>query len=95
MAQGVNGHYVEKFCESLEDQTAIQAWKDALQECIESNTGKWVSWATLFELWKNVKVGRDDLDDPGELLRTSSTLKEFVGRNPETGPPDPSNPDTP
>ena len=95
MAQGVNGYYVEKFCESLEDQTAIQAWKGALQECIESNTGKWVSWATLFELWKNVKVSMEDLDDPGELLRTSGTLKEFVGRNPETEPPDPSNPDTP
>ena len=67
MAQGVNGHYVEKFCEYLEDQTAIQAWKGALQECIESNTGQWVSWLTLFELWKNVKVSMEDLDDPGEL----------------------------
>ena len=95
MTQGVNGHYVEKFCESLEDQTAIQAWKGALQECIESNTGKWVSWSTLFELWKNVKTNMEDLDDPGELLRSSGTLKEFVGRNPETGPPDPSSPDTP
>ena len=95
MTQGVNGHYVEKFCESLEDQTAIQAWKGALQECIESNTGKWVSWSTLFELWKNVKLGMEDLEDPGDLLRTSGTLKEFVGRNPETEPPDRNSPDTP
>ena len=87
MAQGVNGYYVEKFCKSLEDQTSVQAWKGALQECVSSNTGKWVHWSTLFELWKNV--------DPGDLLRTSATLKEFVGRNPKTEPPDRNSPDTP
>ena len=67
----VQGYYVEKFCEALEDQTAIQAWRGALQECLESNTGRWVSWATLFELWKDVKINMDDLDDPGDLLRSS------------------------
>ena len=39
-----------------------------------------------------MKVGRED---PGELLRTSETLKEFVGRNPETEPLDRDNPETP
>ena len=64
MTQGVHGYYIEKLCEHLEDQTAVQAWKGALQECISSNTGKWVQWLTLFELWKKVKVSSDDLEDP-------------------------------
>ena len=49
----------------------------------------------MYELWKTVKVGRDDLEDPGELLRSSESLKKFVGRNPETEPPDRDNPETP
>ena len=95
MTQEVHGYYIEQFCERLEDQTAVQAWKGALQECVSSNTGNWIQWSTLFELWKNVKVGSDDLEDPGELLRTSESLKKFVGRNPETEPPDRDNPETP
>ena len=87
--------YLDKLCEALEDQTAIQAWRGALQDCLESNTGRWVSWATLFELWKEVKINMEDLEDPGDLLRTSGSLKEFVEKNPDPGPPDPSSPDTP
>ena len=68
MTQEVQGYYVEKFCESLEDQTAVQAWKEALQECVSNNTGKWVHWSTLFELWKNVKLGMEDLEDPGDQV---------------------------
>ena len=60
-----------------------------------SNSGNWVQWSTLFELWKNAKEGREDLVDPGELLRSSESLKKFVGRNPKTEPPDRDNPDTP
>ena len=33
--------------------------------------------------------------DPGELLRSSESLKKFVGRNPKMEPPDRENPDTP
>ena len=40
-------------------------------------------------------VGREDLVDPGDLLRTSDTLKKFVGRSPKTEPLDRENPDTP
>ena len=38
---------------------------------------------------------REDLVDPGDLLKTSDTLKNFVGRNPRTDPPDRENPDIP
>ena len=37
----------------------------------------------------------EDLEDQGELLRTSESLKKFVGRNPETEPLDRDNPETP
>ena len=40
-------------------------------------------------------MDREDLVDPGELLRSSESLKKFVGRNPKTEPPDRDNPDTP
>ena len=40
-------------------------------------------------------VGREDLVDPGDLLRTSDMLKKFVGRSPKTKPLDRENPDFP
>ena len=38
---------------------------------------------------------REDLVDPGDLLRSSDMLKNFVGRNPKMEPPDRENPDIP
>ena len=39
--------------------------------------------------------GREDLVDPGDLLKSSDTLKKFVGGNPKTEPLDRENPDIP
>ena len=82
MSQEAQGYYIDQFCERLDDQTAVLAWKEALEACVGSNSGNWIQWSTLFELWKTVKVGSEDLEDPGELLRSSESLKKFVGRNP-------------
>ena len=83
-SQEARGYYIDQFCERLEDETAALAWKGALEACVTSNSGNWVQWATLFDLWKNTMVGREDLVDPGDLLRTSDTLKKFL-RSPQTG----------
>ena len=89
------GYYIDQFCQRLGDETATLAWKGALEACVASNSGNWVQWGTLFDLWKTTMVGREDLVDPGDLLRTSDTLKKFVGRSPKTEPLDRENPDTP
>ena len=56
---------MSQFCKRLDDQIAVLAWKGALEAFVSSNTGNWLQWLTLYELWKTVKVGRDDLEDPG------------------------------
>ena len=39
--------------------------------------------------------GQGGLGGPGKLLRSSESLKKFVGRNPKREPRDRDNPDTP
>ena len=84
--QEAQGYYIDQFCQRLGDETATLAWKGALEACITSNSGNWVQWSTLFELWKTTMESREDLVDPGDLLRSSDTLKNFVGRNPKNSP---------
>ena len=50
------GYYIDQFCERLYDETAVLAWKGALEACVMSNSGYWVQWLTLFELRK--RAGR-------------------------------------
>ena len=93
--QEAQSFYTEHFFQRLGDETATLAWKGALEACITSNSGNWVQWSTLFELWKSTVESREDLVDPGDLLKSSDSLKKFVGRNPNTKPPDRKNPDIP
>ena len=86
-------YYIEQFFQRLGDDTATLAWKGALEASITNNSGNWVPWSTLFELWKSTVEGREDFVDPGDLMKSSDSLKKFVGRNPKTKPPDREMPD--
>ena len=45
-------YYLDQFFVRLGDDTATQAWRNALEASIANNLGNWVSWTSLFELWK-------------------------------------------
>ena len=77
-------YYIDQFFQRLGDDTATLAWKGALEASITNNSGNWVPLSTLFQLWKFTVEGWEDFVDQGDLMKSSDSLKKFLGRNPKT-----------
>ena len=86
-------YYLDQFFERLGDDMATQAWRNALEASITNNSGNWVSWGSLFDLWKVTVEGSDGFVDPQDYLKNSDLLKKLVGKYPKPEPPDRDRPD--
>ena len=60
---------------------ATQAWRNALEASITNNLGNWVSWGSLFDLWKVTVEGSEGHVDPRNHLKNRDSLKKLVGKN--------------
>ena len=66
-----------------------------MEASITNNSGNWVSWGSLFDLWKVTVEGSEGHVDRQDHLKNSDSLKKMVGKNPMPEPPERDRPNLP